>query len=197
MEYYREKKMERKEKALEFDILYRIQQMHSPFFDPLMVKVFNDFVGTKGELWVILGILLLLIPKTRKTGLCVLSSYIIAYFVGDGLLKNLIARPRPCMIDETVELLISRPTSFSCPSVHSMLAFASASSVFWFHKKAGIAALLFAALIGFSRMYFFVHFPTDVLLGAVLGFAAGSFVCFCAGIWQKRKKDGTISSTAD
>ena len=58
-----------------------------------------------------------------------------------------------------------------------MLAFASGSAVFWYHKKTGIAALVFAALIGFSRMYFFVHFPTDVLFGSVLGFGIGTAVC--------------------
>ena len=173
---------------MEMNILYGLQGLHGPFLDQVMVKVFNDFVGAKGELWIILGILLLLFPRAKKTGLCVLSAYIIAYYVGDGLLKNLIARPRPCAVDETVALLISRPTSFSCPSVHSMLAFASASPIFRFHKKAGAAALVFALLIAFSRMYFFVHFPTDVLFGAVLGSAIGMFVCFCADGRQTGKK---------
>lgn len=174
---------------MEFSILYWIQNLHSEFLNSVMVTVFNDIVGSKGELWVILGMLLLLIPKTRKTGLCVLSAYIIAYYVGDGILKDLIARPRPCMVDETVALLVSRPSSFSCPSVHSMLAFASASSVFWLHKKAGIAALVFAALVGFSRMYFFVHFPTDVLLGSVLGFLIGTAVCFLAKAGMKKEQN--------
>ncbi len=153
--------------------MYFIQSLHSEVLDTIMVKVFNDFVGSKGEIWVILGIILFAVPKTRKTGLCVLASYIVAYYIGDGILKNFIARPRPCMADETVTLLVSRPASFSCPSVHSMLAFASSAAVFRFHKKTGILALVFAALIGFSRMYFFVHFPTDVLFGAILGFALG------------------------
>ena len=163
---------------MEFNILYWIQNLHGDFLDKIMVIIFNDIVGSKGEIWIILGIILLLIPKARKTGLCVLSAYIISYYIGDGILKDFIARPRPCMIDETVALLVSKPSSFSCPSVHSMLAFASASSLFWFHKKAGIVALIFAALIGFSRMYFFVHFPSDVLLGSVLGFMIGTVVCF-------------------
>ena len=162
---------------MELSILYWIRNLHNVFLDSVMVTVFNNIVGSKGEIWVVLGIILLLIPKTRKTGLCVLSAYIVSYYIGDGILKDLIARQRPCMIDETVELLVSRPTSFSCPSVHSMLAFASASPVFWFHKKTGILALIFAALIGFSRMYFFVHFPSDVLLGAVLGFLIGTGIC--------------------
>ena len=128
---------------MEFNILYGIQNLHNAFLDSVMVTIFNDIVGSKGEIWVILGMVLLLIPKTRKTGLCVLSAYIVAYYIGDGILKDLIARPRPCMIDETVTLLVSRPSSFSCPSVHSMLAFASASSVFWHCKKAGTADVCF------------------------------------------------------
>ena len=163
---------------MEFSILYWLQNLHNDFLDSVMVTIFNDIVGSKGEIWVILGIILLLIPKTRKTGLCVLSAYIVAYYIGDGILKDFIARPRPCMINETVTLLVSRPSSFSCPSVHSMLAFASASSIFWHHKKVGIAALIFAALIGFSRMYFFVHFPSDVLFGSILGFVIGTGIYF-------------------
>ena len=173
---------------MELNILYWIQELHSDFLNPIMVTIFNDIVGSKGEIWIILGTILLLIPKTRKAGLCALSAYIIAYYVGDGILKDLIARPRPCMLDETVTLLVSRPSSFSCPSVHSMLAFASASSVFWFHKKAGIAALVFAAFIGFSRMYFFVHFPTDVLLGSVLGFVIGTAVCLLAKAEKNKRQ---------
>ena len=165
------------EDIMELGILYWINALHSPVLDRVMVAVFNNLVGSKGEIWIILGIVLLLIPKTRKTGVCVLSAYIIAYYVGDGILKDLIARPRPCMVDESVSLLVSRPSSFSCPSVHSMLAFASAASVFWFHKKTGIVTLIFAALIGLSRMYFFVHYPSDVLFGALLGFAIGTAVC--------------------
>ena len=170
---------------MEFNILYWIQSLHSDFLDTVMKTVFSTIVGSKGEIWVILGIILLLLPKTRKTGACVLSAYIAAYFIGDGILKDLIARQRPCMIDETVRLLVSRPSSYSCPSVHSMLAFASASSIFWYHRKTGIAALVFAALIGFSRMYFFVHFPTDVLFGAVLGFGIGTGICLLI-----KKSDG-------
>ena len=163
---------------MEFSILYWIQGLHSPVLDKIMVAVFSTLVGSKGELWVILGVVLLLIPKTRKTGLCVLGAYALAYLLGDAVLKNLIARPRPCHLDQTVPLLVKRSGSYSCPSVHTALAFASATAVFRNHRKAGIGALIFAALIGFSRLYFFVHFPTDVLFGAALGFGIGTLVCF-------------------
>ncbi len=163
---------------MELEILYWIQNLHSANLDKYMVCIFNNLVGSKGEIWVVLGIVLFLIPKTRKTGLCVLASYIVAYYIGDGILKNLIARPRPCMVNPGIELIVSRPSSFSCPSVHSMLAFASASVIFWNYRISGTFALIFATLIGFSRMYFFVHYPSDVLFGALLGFIIGTAVFY-------------------
>ena len=170
---------------MEFNILYGLQSLRGGFLDNVMVTVFNTLVGSKGEIWAVLGALLLIFRKTRKAGLCVLLSYAVAYGIGD-VLKNIIARPRPCAIDETVALIISRPSSFSCPSVHTMLAFASAASLFLCHKKTGIAVLVFAALVGFSRMYFFVHFPTDVLLGAVLGFGVGVGVFYAVSAIGKK-----------
>lgn len=174
---------------MELKVLYLIQNLHTANLNAFMVCVFNDIVGSKGEIWVVLGIVLFLVPKTRKTGLCVLASYIIAYYIGDGILKDLIARPRPCMANPDIELIVSRPSSFSCPSVHSMLAFASASVIFWNYRKSGIIALIFAALIGFSRMYFFVHYPSDVLLGTVLGFGIGSAVYYLFNTTLNDRRD--------
>lgn len=176
---------------MEMNIMYWIQNLHTPVLDQIMVFIFNDIVGSKGEFWVILGTLLFLFPKTRKTGVCLLASYLLAYVLGDGLLKDLIARPRPCAVDESVALLVKRSTSYSCPSVHSMIAFASASAIFWYHKKLGIAALVFAALVALSRLYFFVHFPTDVLFGAALGFLIGTAVSLMmkkVGVRESGKK---------
>ncbi|MGN0907571.1 MAG: phosphatase PAP2 family protein [Bullifex sp.] len=162
---------------MEMTLLQVIQSWHNPVLDKIMVLVFNDFVGVKGEIWVILGLILFLIPRTRRCGICVLVSYLLAYFIGDGILKELIGRIRPCNADPSVPLIVKRPSSYSCPSVHSMLAFASAVSVFMNYKRAGIFTLVFAAMIGFSRMYFFVHYPTDVLFGALLGTLIGYCVC--------------------
>ena len=103
--------------------------------------------------------------------------FILAYFIGDGVLKELIGRIRPCNVDTPVPLIVKRSTSYSCPSVHSMLAFSSAVSVFMNYKRTGIFTLVFAGLIGFSRLYFFVHYPTDVIFSAVLGTIIGCCVC--------------------
>ena len=89
--------------------------------------------------------------------------------VGQYGLKDLIARARPCHLDETIELIVKRPSSYSCPSTHTAWAFAAATSILLYFRKPGIAVMAVAVLIGFSRLYLFVHFPTDVLLGTVLG----------------------------
>jgi len=170
---------------MDMNILYLIQKLRTPGLDKAMVLIFNTIVGSKGQLWVYLGVLLLLTKKTRKCGICVLISYLLAYFIGDNLLKDLIARPRPCAVDETIALIVSKPSSYSCPSVHSALAFASAFSVFRHHKGFGIAALIFAGMVAFSRLYFFVHYPTDVLFGAVLGIVIAWCVCELTGKIKK------------
>jgi len=154
---------------MEFNILYFIQSLRTPELDRIMVLIFSTIVGDKGQIWVYLGIIALIFPKTRKCGAAMLLSYLLAYFLCDGILKDLFARPRPCAIDETVELIVKRSTSYSMPSVHSALAFASSMSVYLKNRKVGILFLIFALMVALSRLYFFVHFPTDILAGAVIG----------------------------
>lgn len=178
---------------MELNILHAIQQLHNPLLDTIMVSVFNTMVGSLGHLWIVVGIVLLLIPKTRKCGAAVLLSYFVSFLIGNEWLKDLIARPRPCAVEDTVALIVKKPGSFSCPSVHTYLAFSSAMAIFYYYRKAGIVTFVFAALVGFSRLYFFVHYPTDVLFGAVLGIVTALLVCTILEkgmklVAQKKKK---------
>ena len=129
--------------------------------------------GSYGQLRVIIAALLLIFKKTRKTGIAVLIAYVAVFLIGQLALKHLVSRLRPCQIDEAFALLVARPTSSSFPSTHSAWAFAGATAIFMRHRKAGIAAFVVAALIAFSRLYMFMHFPTDVLFGTALGIALG------------------------
>ena len=162
---------------MELSILHAIQTLHNPVLDKIMIVIFNNLVGSLGQLWIAVGVVLLLIPKTRKCGAAVLLSYVVSFLIGNEWLKDLIARPRPCAVDDTVSLIVKKPGSFSCPSVHTYLAFSSAAAIYHYYKKAGAGVLAFALLVGFSRMYFFVHYPTDVLFGIVLGIATAFIVC--------------------
>ena len=89
------------------------------------------------------------------------------------VLKPMVARDRPFWIDPTVQMLVKAPTDYSFPSGHSGASFAAAVAFVQYHRKWGIAALVVAALIAVSRMYLFIHFPTDVLVGIILGIVSG------------------------
>lgn len=151
----------------EFSFLYWLQTLHTPVLDRLMTGI--SFLGNSGICFILLGVVLLCFQKTRKTGLSILLSLLMGLVIGNLGLKNLFMRQRPCWIDGTVPLLLASPHDYSFPSGHSLAAFETAVSVFLNHRRWGILLLVFAAVMAFSRMYLFVHFPTDVLAGMLLG----------------------------
>ena len=151
----------------EFSILYFLQGLHQPWLDKLMVAITT--LGEEGIIWIVLALAMLCTKKYRTCGIGVAISLVLMLLTGNIFLKHLIMRDRPCWIDTTVELLVASPSSYSFPSGHTFASFVSAVTIFLHHKKEGIAALVLAVLISFSRMYLFVHFPTDVLASVVLG----------------------------
>ena len=90
--------------------------------------------------------------------------------------ENLIARPRPCWLDDSVKLLIPIPTDYSSPSGHTLSSVIGATVLTKTNRRFGWAAIPLAAIIAFSRLYLFVHYPSDILAGAVLGAAIGLVV---------------------
>ena len=152
---------------MELQILHAIQGIHQDWLTPVM-KFFTT-IGEHGLVWIVIAIVLACIPKTRKCGLTMMIAMAVTYLVGNLFLKNVIARPRPCAVDTSVTLKIPFPSEYSFPSGHSSNGFAGAVTIFCYYRKAGILSLVMAALIAFSRLYFFVHYPTDILGGIVLG----------------------------
>jgi len=154
--------------SFEAGLLHDLQNaVQSDFLDRIMpsVTALADF----GSFWILLAAVLLCFRKTRRTGATVAAALILGIFVGYLTLKPLIARIRPYDFDPSIVLLVLPEHDFSFPSGHTMASFEGAFSVFLCHRKAGIAALILAALIAFSRLYLMVHYPTDVIAGAVLG----------------------------
>jgi len=150
----------------EFSILYALQEIHNPILDQIML--FITSLGDSGWFWLAIGVICLAFKKHRKMGLQLLLSMLGTFILGNLILKNVFARPRPCDIDAAVQLLISRPHGHSFPSGHSINSMVAAVAIFLNNKKLGIPAIIIATLIGFSRLYLFVHFPTDVLVGFVV-----------------------------
>lgn len=171
---------------LEFSILYALQALHTPWMDEIMKGITS--LGNKGWIWILTGVILFLFKKTRKTGTAVLLSLLAVLLLGNLILKPSVARLRPCWLDRSVPLLIEVPKDYSFPSGHSMASFAAAASLWFADRRWGCLALLLAGLIAFSRLYLFVHFPTDVLCGILLGILAAWLVRF-GGRQYKRQKE--------
>lgn len=158
--------------AFEFTFLNWLGQFHTPVLDAL--AIFFNYAGEHGEIWIALTLLLLLPRRTRKAG-CAMAAALILYLVtGDFILKPLFARPRPCDVNSAVTLLVTRPHGHSFPSGHTASAFGAAFALWLQNRKLGTPALVLAAFIAFTRLYLYVHFPTDVLGGLLLGLALGA-----------------------
>ncbi len=151
----------------ELQILYAINNLHNPILDKIMVGITSLADG--GIIWIALAILLLCIKKTRKCGFLMLISMFLGVIIGNGILKNLVARGRPCWVDPNIPLLIPNPKDYSFPSGHTLASLEASVMIFLHNKKWGTVCLIISMLIAFSRMYLFVHFPTDILGGAILG----------------------------
>ena len=151
----------------EFGILYFLQSLHTPWLDAVMKNITH--LGDSGIFWILTGLALFCFKKTRRMGFCVLLSLAGGLLIGNIFLKNLVASDRPCWIDPTIQLLVASPKDFSFPSGHTMASFEAAVSIFLYNRRWGAAAFVLAVLISLSRLYLFVHFPSDVLTGLVLG----------------------------
>ncbi len=151
------------------------------FLDKLMPII--TVLGEGGWFWIVIAVLFLFMKKYRKTGVTMAFALIVMLVVNDLILKNMFARPRPFnfepfadlyavfpVADGKPDLLVGLPSSFSFPSGHTSSSFAAAIAILLNKKwKVGIPACVLAVLVGFSRNYLMVHYPTDVLFGALFG----------------------------
>lgn len=158
--------------GFEFQILDGLQTIHTPMLDTFMTSVTK--LGDAGIAWIILTIILLLIPKTRKSGVYMAVALIADLIICNVILKPIVARIRPYSINQTVQLLVTPLKDYSFPSGHTAASFASVSALYFAgRKRMAAGALIVSVLIAFSRMYLYVHYPTDVLGGLIIGLLCG------------------------
>ena len=143
-------------------------------------------LGDGGIFWIACAVILLFTKKYRKTGLGMGAALILGLIVCNMILKPWVGRIRPYDLQErlgnTIPLLIERQHDFSFPSGHTIASFEAATVLMLHNKKLGIPALILACLIAFSRLYLYVHYPTDVITSVILGTA----FCFL-GNWLVNK----------
>ena len=174
---------------MEINILNWIQSMRTPIGDaavPFITKL-----GDAGMIWILLSVVLLLIPRTRKSGVVLAAALCVDVVLCNGMLKNLFRRIRPCDVNTSIQLLVARPDDFSFPSGHTAASFAAvAALILAGERKLWIPALALAVSIAFSRLYLYVHYPTDILGGIAVGIFAGYAGNWIVNQLEKKRKEG-------
>lgn len=164
---------------MEIQILHWFETLHNPITNPIFYVITT--LGNAGWFWIVLAVLMLTVlpKKYKKAGLTMAIALTLSLIFCNGIMKHLWARPRAFWVVgqnfvvgnefENLYGIFNSIHDYSFPSGHSSASFAAAVSIFMWRKKEGSAALVLAALIAFSRLYFTVHYPTDVLVGTITG----------------------------
>lgn len=175
---------------LDVKILFFIyNNMHSDLLDKIMI--FFTGLGEYGAIWLTISGTLLMLPKYRRVGVLTLCAVILSYISGELILKNIIERPRPFIAVPAVNMLITKPLTYSFPSGHTATAFAAGIVLYSQLDKYKVSFLILAVLIAFSRMYLFVHYPTDIVGGITLGVIISSFVLYISKVVFVKSKENT------
>ena len=154
---------------MDAEILLILQNtVRNPALTPLVKGI--TVLGNGAVLWVLVSIVMLVPEKTRRIGIAGILALLVSLLINNIILKNLVARVRPYEVIEGLIPLIRRPRDYSFPSGHTASSFAAAGVFFRrLPKWLGVPALLLAVLMGLSRLYVGVHYPTDVLVGLLSG----------------------------
>ena len=158
----------------ELRLLDALQALHTPLLDALMV--FITHLGDYGLLWILLSLLMIFFPKTRKTGVLLAVALLLDLLMSNLFLKPFVARLRPFTLRPNIPLLVPRPLDYSFPSGHTAASFTASVTILGQKNRLGWPALVLSFLIGFSRLYLYVHYPTDVLAGILIGCCIGGGV---------------------
>ena len=170
-----------------------LQGIQATFGNTFLDAVFPVFtqLGQVGIVWLLLGAVLIITKKYRFWGFTLIAAVAAVGLFNEVIMKAIVARPRPFVADPTIHLLMSPPTGYSFPSGHAGCAFAAATVIAFMPIGRGwkAAAWVLAALLAFSRLYLQVHYPSDVLAGAIFGVVYGIIAVKVAFAIQKRRRN--------
>ena len=153
-------------------VLFVQENLRFEWLNPIMK--FITSLGDDGILPIAVIILFLIFKKTRKVGLTAGISLSLEAILINLTIKKIVGRTRPYVVNEAIEYITTRPSDNSFPSGHTGCVFAVASVLFYMMpKKVGIPAMVIASLVGISRLYVGVHYPTDIIGGFIIGMFTG------------------------
>ena len=139
---------------------------------------FFSYIGSGGLVWIVTALILLLFRRTRKAGVILLITIGITALINNFVIKTIVDRARPFISNEAIKTIVSKPSGTSFPSGHASSSFAAAVVLLKYFRKNGLYGLAAAILIAFSRIYFCVHYPSDVIAGAVEGILLALIISF-------------------
>ena len=149
------------------------------------------FLGDVGIIWLVLATVFFMFKKTRKCSLMLFMGLALGFLFNNLILKNIFNRTRPFYVNEEfknfiLSLKMELPSESSFPSGHAFSSFCSATIILINHKKIGNFAMILAFLIAISRVYLCVHYPTDVVAGAIIGALFATFVVYICKLIEIR-----------
>lgn len=156
---------------MEINLLLWIQGIRTPFLDSVLA--FITHLGSGGFVWILVSFYYLFVKKDKKTGVSIILALTMVLIICLLIIKPAVARTRPFDIYKGIELAINAPKDYSFPSGHTASSIACITVLYRMRKKSFIPFLMLAILISFSRMYLFVHYPSDILFGALFGVLFG------------------------
>ena len=168
-------------------LLFLQESVRNPMLDSLMK--FITALGNGGMIWIGATILLLIPKKTRSIGMMSAVALLGSLIINNNIIKNIVQRPRPFVTFTDLQIIIPMPSEYSFPSGHTSSSFAAAA-VFYRHlpKKLGLPSVILAGLIGFSRLYVGVHYPTDVIAGVIMGILLSYLAEFLVNLLRNKLK---------
>lgn len=155
-------------------LLYVQENIRNPILSDIFIPLTKS--GDYGFIFIISGLILLCFSRTRKTGIIFLSALALNFILTNLIIKNIVMRARPYEVIEQLSILIAPPHGYSFPSAHTSSAFACITTLYYTEKKVFPYTLIFAVLMGLSRIYVGVHYPSDVLFGAVVGIVSAYLI---------------------
>lgn len=159
---------------------------------PVLDTFFSAFtqLGNAGLVWLVVSGGMLLFPKARRAGFWALVAMLFGLLCTNIVLKHLVGRVRPWLVVEGLTRLVAEHDPNSFPSGHTCAAFAAGATWARYAKKRWLKGLCIAqaVLMGFSRLYVGVHFPSDVLVGCAVGLSC-AWLSLQGSQWVDRKRE--------
>ena len=161
-------------KEIDKKIINHVTKWQKPLFSRFLLPFTK--LGSLGFIWILISLPLFLNENSRKAGFRIIMAVLITGFLGEVFIKNIAKRKRPSKYIENQDMLIKKPITYSFPSGHTSSSVACAIIIASFYPQATIPVSFLAFLVSFSRLYFKVHYLSDILAGAFLGLVCAIFI---------------------